>query len=67
MNNQLHSTAFVEEALARRYGSFGLERLGGREGVRKRVAASPRSVFAQLIALGEEIEAGDSGPRSSKA
>jgi LAO/AO transport system kinase len=59
--------AFVEEALARRYGSFGLERLGGREGVRKRVAASPRSVFAQLIALGEEIEAGDSGPRSSKA
>ena len=49
--------AFVVEALGRRYGSHGLETLGGSEGVRRRVHAEPGgSSFALATALGREIE-----------
>jgi LAO/AO transport system kinase len=47
----------VREALERRYGSYGLERLGGAEGVRRRVEDDPgASPFALALTLGREIE-----------
>jgi LAO/AO transport system kinase len=53
--------AFVLESLARRYGSFGLERLGGNGAVRERVREGG-SAFALVAALGAEIEAKLAGP-----
>jgi len=50
--------SLVAAALARRYGSFGIERLGGLDGLRARVrGAGDRSGFALVLALGHEIEA----------
>jgi LAO/AO transport system kinase len=50
--------AFVLEALLGRYGSFGLARLGGREGSRARMRARDgASSFALAEELGREIEA----------
>ena len=50
--------AGVLEALVARYGSFGLARLGGREGVRARVRErAGASSFALADELGREIEA----------
>jgi len=47
----------VVEALERRYGSFGLAALGGREGVRERVRERREaSSFALAARLGGEIE-----------
>jgi len=49
--------AFVLEALERRYGSYGLARLGGRDAVRARLReAADASSFALAAALGAEIE-----------
>jgi LAO/AO transport system kinase len=48
--------AFVLESLGRRYGSFGLERLGGREVVLARVRDSGASSFALAHELGLELE-----------
>ncbi len=48
---------FVLEALERRYGSYGLGRLGGRETVRARLReAAHASSFALAAELGAEIE-----------
>ena len=45
------------DGLERRYGSYGLERCGGREALRARLAERPAaSSFARLAALGREIE-----------
>ncbi|MEB2344244.1 MAG: hypothetical protein OZ948_05845 [Deltaproteobacteria bacterium] len=50
--------ALVAGALERRYGSFGLERIGGLDGLRVRLReAGDRSGFALVLALGREIEA----------
>jgi LAO/AO transport system kinase len=54
--------AFVLESLARRYGSFGLERLGGNGAVRERLREG-ESAFALIAALGAEIEAQLAGAR----
>ncbi|MDX1650487.1 MAG: ArgK protein, partial [Myxococcota bacterium] len=49
--------AFVREALLARYGSFGLETLGGAQVVEARLRAEPgASGFALVDALGAEIE-----------
>lgn len=49
--------AFVREALAFRYGSFGLDSLGGPDAVLARLRAEPdASGFAVLASLGAEIE-----------
>jgi LAO/AO transport system kinase len=49
--------AVVQDALERRYGSYGLDRLGGREGVAARVERERgASAFALVLRLGEEIE-----------
>jgi len=51
------SDAFVRETLERRYGSHGLECLGGILGLQERLrddaGASP---FASILTLGREIE-----------
>lgn len=48
---------FVLDALARRYGTFGLERVGGSEGVLGRLRASPElGSFGAIERLGGEIE-----------
>jgi LAO/AO transport system kinase len=49
--------AWVQDALERRYGSFGVERIGGREAVRARAAAASGAGFEIALALGREIEA----------
>jgi LAO/AO transport system kinase len=50
--------AFVLDALERRYGSFGLEKLGGRDAVRARLLAEPAGGgFADGLGLAREIEA----------
>lgn len=50
--------ALVSNALERRYGSYGVERLGGRPAVCARVREAPEvSGFALVLALGREIEA----------
>lgn len=50
--------ALVAGALERRYGSFGLERIGGLDGLRARLReAGDASGFALVLALGCEIEA----------
>jgi LAO/AO transport system kinase len=49
--------AFVLDALARRYGSYGLEQVGGAEAVAARVREeSAASGFELVLALGREIE-----------
>jgi LAO/AO transport system kinase len=49
---------FVIEALTRRYGSFGIARLGGGDGVTEQMRTGPaRSSFGALEALGRAIEA----------
>ena len=49
--------ALVLEALRRRYGSHGLERIGGSVGLEERISAEPeRSSFAWVDALSCEIE-----------
>jgi LAO/AO transport system kinase len=49
--------AFVLDALERRYGSYGLARLGGRQAVRARLRDGVRaSSFALAAQLGAEIE-----------
>jgi LAO/AO transport system kinase len=55
---------WVLETLERRYGSYGLERLGARPGLEKRLQgdASP-SPFARVLALGREIEEALAKPR----
>ena len=58
--------ALVADALERRYGSYGVDRVGGREALCARVRGAPeRSGFALVLALGREIEAalhGSPGP-----
>jgi putative protein kinase ArgK-like GTPase of G3E family len=49
--------AWVQDALERRYGSFGIERIGGREAVRGRAAAGAGAGFEIALVLGGEIEA----------
>jgi LAO/AO transport system kinase len=50
--------ALVAGALERRYGSFGIERIGGPDGLRARLRdAGGRSGFALVLAIGQEIEA----------
>ena len=49
---------FVIEALTRRYGSFGIARLGGGDGVTEQMRTGPaRSSFGALEVLGRAIEA----------
>ena len=49
--------SWVLDGLERRYGSFGLERCGGREALRARLAEqASASSFALLASLGREIE-----------
>ena len=49
--------AHVIESLARRYGSYGVERLGGADAIDARIrAGEPISSFAWLDVLGREIE-----------
>ncbi|MCS5637465.1 MAG: methylmalonyl Co-A mutase-associated GTPase MeaB [Myxococcota bacterium] len=49
---------FAVESLARRYGEYGLERIGGAGAVSERLATlGDRSVFAAVLELGREIEA----------
>jgi LAO/AO transport system kinase len=49
--------SFVLEALERRYGSYGLDRLGGRDALRARVRErGDASCFALASELGKEIE-----------
>jgi len=55
-------TRFAVESLARRYGEWGLERIGGAAGVGERLAHQAEgSVFAAVLELGREIEAAGSG------
>ncbi len=50
--------AFVLDALERRYGAFGIERLGGREAVHARLLAEPQGAGSAFgLALAREIEA----------
>jgi LAO/AO transport system kinase len=50
-------TAYVLDALERRYGSFGIERVGGRDALRARAAAAAGAGFAIALEIGGEIEA----------
>lgn len=48
---------FVLESLSRRYGEYGLEKIGGAAGARRRVDESPdRSPFRLVLELSREIE-----------
>jgi len=59
------SDAFVLETLERRYGSYGVERLGGRPGLEKRLRDDPAtSAFARILGLGREIEEALAKPRA---
>jgi len=50
--------AFVLDALERRYGAFGIERLGGRDAVHARLLAEPEGAGAAFgLGLAREIEA----------
>ena len=50
--------AFVLDALERRYGAFGIERIGGRDAVHARLLAEPEGPGAELgLGLAREIEA----------
>jgi LAO/AO transport system kinase len=56
-------TAFVIDSLERRYGSFGVERIGGRDSVRARAESAQGAGFATAIELAREIEAALAEPR----
>lgn len=59
--------ALVAAALERRYGSFGLERIGGRDGLHARLrAAGDASGFALVLSLGQEIEAALAAPAGAR-
>ncbi len=61
---QRGNDAHVLEALLRRYGSHGLERVGGSEGLARRLRAEPgSSPFASIRTLGREIEEALAKPR----
>jgi hypothetical protein len=47
----------VVDALERRYGSYGIERVGGRDVVRARADSARGAGFEITRALGREIEA----------
>ena len=48
---------FALESLARRYGEYGIERIGGAQAVAQRLGTpDQRSIFAAVLALGREIE-----------
>jgi LAO/AO transport system kinase len=49
--------AYVLDALERRYGSYGVERIGGRDAVRARAESAKGAGFDVTRALGREIEA----------
>jgi LAO/AO transport system kinase len=50
--------SFLLESLERRYGSYGLECVGGRDGVLVRARKpSGRSIFGLVLEIGSEIEA----------
>jgi len=50
-------TAFVVGSLERRYGSYGIERLGGRDALRARVRGrAAEGGFALIAEIGREIE-----------
>ncbi len=50
-------SAFVLDALERRYGSYGIERIGGRDALQTRLRERPdASGFALVLELGGEIE-----------
>lgn len=49
-------SVYVEEALLRRFGTWGIERLGGLEAVRTRIASDGGSAFAGLARLSSELE-----------
>lgn len=52
------AVAFAIESLGRRYGEFGLERIGGIAGVEARITRDPgRSPFRVVLDVGREIEA----------
>lgn len=54
---QRGADAYVVEALERRYGSYGLERVGGRVALERRLRAEPSLArFGAVSALGLEIE-----------
>jgi LAO/AO transport system kinase len=49
--------AFVVDSLERRYGSYGIERLGGRDALRARVKSrAAEGGFALIAEIGREIE-----------
>ena len=48
--------AQVLDTLERRYGSYGLDRIGGRRALAERLRRSPESSFALIHDLGHEIE-----------
>ncbi|MCG8588946.1 MAG: hypothetical protein MJE66_06610, partial [Proteobacteria bacterium] len=51
------ASAFVRETLERRYGSYGLERIGGPSGLAGRVReAGASSTFRLVRDLSQEIE-----------
>lgn len=54
---QRGADAYVMESLAHRYGSYGLERAGGRAALEKRLRSDPSPArFAMVASLGREIE-----------
>lgn len=56
--------AFVIEALERRYGSFGLERIGGRGALERRLRVEPSAArYGIVAALAREIEEALAKPR----
>ena len=62
---QRGADAYVLEALAHRYGSYGLERAGGRAALEKRLRADPSPArFALVASLGREIEEALGKPRA---
>lgn len=51
------ATAFAIESLVRRYGEYGLERIGGLSAVERSVASAPsRSPFRVVLEVGRAIE-----------
>ena len=62
---QRGADAFVVEALERRYGSYGLECLGGRAALERRLRAEPSPArFGAVATLGREIEEALAKPRT---
>jgi len=60
--------ALVMSALERRYGAYGIERVGGPDALRARLrAAGERSGFALVLELGREIEAALREPPAAEA